>query len=343
MNNKLLNSLLIVTFAIIILVYGKNFLLPIVMATFIWFIIREIRSIIRRIGFIKNNVPFSLQTLIAGILLISFIWLSIEIIITNINDLSQNADKYDQNLIKLADAINKKYDIDIDHSLSNLTETVNFSTVFNSTFSVLSGFLSSLAITIVYVIFMFLEEHSSIKKLDALYPDPARKKHMEKLLDNINLSIGKYLSIKTFTSFLTALLSYVALLIIGIDGAPFWAFLIFIMNFIPNIGSLIATAFPTLFALVQYGDPSIVVTVFLVITVIQLIVGNGIEPKLMGNTLNLSPLTVLIALALWGTIWGITGMLLSVPITVVMVIIFAEFAETKPIAIMLSEDGNIKS
>ena len=65
------------------------------------------------------------------------------------------------------------------------------------------------------------------------------------------------------------------------------------------------------------------------------------EPKLLGNNMNLSPLVTILALSFWGAIWGITGMILSVPITVIMVIIFSQFEHTKPIAILLSERGNV--
>ncbi len=340
-NNKLLNALLIVCFAIILLFYGKDFFIPLVLAIFIWFIVRELRSLLRRIGFIRNHVPTAIQTILAGVLFISFLYFSVEIIINNITELSQNADKYDENLVKITNELNQRFGIDINNGLATLTENISFSTVFNSLFNVLTSLLSDMSITIIYVIFMFLEEKASLHKMDALYPNKERKAYIENVLNNINDSIGKYISIKTFTSLLTGALSYLALVIIGIDGAPFWAFLIFIMNYIPNIGSLLATAFPTLFALVQYGDTSIVFTVLIVLTIIQLIVGNAIEPKMMGNTLNLSPLVVLVALSLWGAIWGVTGMLLSVPITVVMVIIFAEFPDTKPVAILLSEDGKV--
>lgn len=121
----------------------------------------------------------------------------------------------------------------------------------------------------------------------------------------------------------------------------FWAFLIFILNFIPTIGSLIATLFPALFCLLQFGEFSQFATVLTVVGSIQLLVGNIIEPKVMGNSLNLSPLVALISLSFWGTLWGITGMVLSIPITVIIVIILSQFNYTKPIAILLSEKGKL--
>ena len=142
-------------------------------------------------------------------------------------------------------------------------------------------------------------------------------------------------------SFITGLGSYIALLFIGIDAPVFWAFLIFLLNYIPTIGSLIGTLFPAFFCLLQFGDLSSFLMVLGVVGTLQVIVGNLLEPKLMGNTLNISSFVAIFALSFWGTLWGITGMLLSVPITVIMVIIFSHFSSTRPVAIMLSEKGNI--
>ena len=140
---------------------------------------------------------------------------------------------------------------------------------------------------------------------------------------------------------MTGVLSFFVLLLIGVDAPLFWAFLIFILNFIPTIGSLIATAFPAVFSMLQFGEftPALMVLAF--VGAIQIIVGNLIEPRLMGSSLNISPLVVFLTLALWGLIWGVTGMLLSVPITVILIIILSEFEGTRSLAIMLSQKGNI--
>lgn len=128
---------------------------------------------------------------------------------------------------------------------------------------------------------------------------------------------------------------------VGLDFAEFWALLIFFLNYIPNIGAIVATAFPAALALIQFESwwPFLEVTSGIV--AIQFFVGNFLEPRLLGKSLNLSPLVILFALALWGAIWGVLGMFLSVPITVMMMIIFAHFDVTRPIAILLSQDGYI--
>jgi predicted PurR-regulated permease PerM len=142
---------------------------------------------------------------------------------------------------------------------------------------------------------------------------------------------------------LTGFLSYIVLLVLGVHSPILWAILIFLLNYIPSIGSLIATTFPAIFAMLQFGDLSSGIWVLVSVGTIQLVVGNFIEPKIMGNSLNISPLVVLVALIVWGAIWGIVGMLLSVPITVMMIIIMAQFENTKSLAILLSATGELKT
>ena len=96
-------------------------------------------------------------------------------------------------------------------------------------------------------------------------------------------------------------------------------------------------------ALLQSGELNLALMVIAAVGAIQLIVGNIIEPKVMGNSLNVSSLVVILALSFWGAIWGITGMVLSVPITVIMVILFGQFETTRKIAILLSDRGKLEA
>ncbi|MBT3423732.1 MAG: AI-2E family transporter, partial [Bacteroidetes bacterium] len=109
----------------------------------------------------------------------------------------------------------------------------------------------------------------------------------------------------------------------------------------PTIGSLIATLFPSIIALVQFSSFSHFFLVLALIGAVQILVGNLLEPRIMGQTLNISPLVVIISLTFWGAIWGVLGMLLSVPIMVMLIIIFAQFENTKSIAVLLSAKGNV--
>jgi len=137
-------------------------------------------------------------------------------------------------------------------------------------------------------------------------------------------------------------LSYIFMKVVGVDFAEFWAVLIFLLNFIPTIGSIVATIFPSLITLVQFESYTPFFVVLGGVTAIQVCVGNILEPRLMGNSLNLSPLVILLNLSLWGLIWGIPGMFLCVPFLVISAIVFSHVPQTRSIAILLSRDGQIK-
>ncbi|MCY4481175.1 MAG: AI-2E family transporter, partial [Rhodospirillales bacterium] len=204
-----------------------------------------------------------------------------------------------------------------------------------------TGIAGEAGLILVYMLFLFVEQGSFDRKMKALFPDPEREERVHKILSQMTQEIQNYLWIKTFTSALTAGLSYAVLVSVGLDFAGFWVVIIFLLNYIPTIGSLLGILFPALLALVQFDTfvPFLIVTPSL--AVIQVFIGNFLEPMMMGSSLNISPFATLVSLAVWGSIWGIPGMFLCVPITVIAMIIFAHFPRTRPIAIMLSTDGRV--
>ena len=157
--------------------------------------------------------------------------------------------------------------------------------------------------------------------------------------DNILKTIKEvvhYLSIKFFISFATSILVFILLMIMKIDFAIIWAFLAFIMNFIPTFGSIISVGITSLFALIQYFPNPIPMFVVLIgMTAINFTLGNIIEPKIEGDNLDLSPFIILVSLLFWGWMWGFVGMILSVPIMVILKIICENFKILHPIAILL--------
>ncbi len=263
------------------------------------------------------------------------------VITSSINSLAKSYKKYEKNVDQLVTQTNETLNIDLMDFLKGHTSDLDFGTILSSIFNSVTDILGSAFMIILYGLFIFLEESSFQQKLKNVFPDKERFDWVSGILTSMEKSIAKYLGLKTLVSLITGVLSYVVLLIIGIDSPIFWAFLIFILNYIPTIGSLIATTFPAIFCLLQFGEftPGILVLIF--VGAVQLIVGNVIEPKLMGNSMNLSALVTIIALSFWGAIWGVTGMILSIPITVIMVIVFSQFPSTKPVAIMLSDKGEV--
>jgi AI-2 transport protein TqsA len=323
-----------------LLVIGKPILIPLLFAVLIWIIIKGIREKLDAITFLRK-LPRSIKNTVISLLLLSVFGLLIQLININIQSISNSYSLYQKNFLHIIERINKQFNIDLYTLTQNKIQTIDFSNYFSSLFTSITDIVGNTLIIFFYLLFLLLEEINFANKTSILFPEKEQFNRVNILLHQIEDTITSYIGLKTLVSLVTSICSFICLKWIGVDAAVFWSVLIFILNFIPTIGSLIATFFPALFCLLQFGDFYNASIVLLVVGSIQVIVGNVVEPRVMGNSLNISSLVAFISLSIWGAIWGITGMLLSIPITVIGIIIFAQFPKTKWIAILLSEKGKI--
>ncbi len=337
-------NIIIIVFAIVLfLVVGQNILIPLILSIFSWFLIKEIREILDRSSWIKKTIPRWVKTIFGVLTLLIVITVFSNLLINNTQNLANSLQKYNTSLDTITNSVYERTGIDMTQHLNSLVGEFDFKSIVSELVNSITGLLSNSVMVLLYLIFILMEESTFLDKMRAIYPDKNKFNSINDVLLNIDKSIGRYISIKTFLSFLTGGLSYIILLFIGVESPLFFAFLIFILNFIPSIGSLIATVFPALMALIQFGETTLTpfVLVLILVGAVQVLVGNFLEPKLMGNSLNISSLVVILSLTIWGAIWGIAGMVLSVPITVIIIIIFSKFKSTRNIAVLLSEKGKL--
>lgn len=339
--SKKIYIFLIAITVVVVLIYAQSIIIPFVLAILFWFMIRVIKKLLSKIRLIRHW-PKWIFTVISSVILLSFLVFTVEMISSNIQDISNTFPVYEKNVNKITQSINQQFDIDLSAMINDYTKNLNFGNLLSKLLSALTGLFGDAFTVLLYLIFILLEEPIFPKKIKAMYPDEKKHRNVNNLIKKIDHSIRNYIALKTLVSLLTGFLSYFVILFIGVDAPLFWAFLIFVLNFIPTIGSLIATIFPAIFAMLQYGEFTPGLLVLVIVGAIQLIVGNLVEPRVMGNSLNISPLVVFLTLVLWGVLWGVIGMLLSVPITVILIITMSEFPGTRPIAILLSQKGNIK-
>lgn len=340
-STKKIFYLLFAVALILLLIYAQSLIVPLVLAFLFWFVIRVVKKLIHKTKLTKNW-PDWLMTALSTIVILVIIAFSGKLISSNIQQLSRSMPKYEANLNKISNKIDTTFNIDLVDELKEISGDLEFGAILGSIFNAISGLISNGFTILLYLIFLLLEESVFQRKLKAIYKDEKDYKHINSILSAIDHSVGSYLSLKSLTSLMTGALSYIALLAIGIDAPFFWAFLIFLLNFIPTIGSLVATIFPAVFAMLQFGDFTPAILVLAIVGGIQIIIGNFVDPRLMGSSLNMSTLVVFLSLVIWGAIWGVIGMLLSVPITVIMILILSEFPNGRPIAIMLSKKGDLK-
>lgn len=156
------------------------------------------------------------------------------------------------------------------------------------------------------------------------------------IVANIDKRVRQYLVTKTAISLASGIITWLILLIIGVDFALLWGFLAFLLNFIPNVGSIISCLLPTAVAVVQFDSWTQPILVVALLVGMNNILGNVIEPKVLGNSLNLSPVVVLVSLIFWGWLWGIPGMILAVPLTSMLKIILENVRPLRPIGMLMS-------
>ena len=192
-------------------------------------------------------------------------------------------------------------------------------------FSALSSVLANAFLILLTVVFILLEAADLPEKLRVVLKNPERSLSA---IEKFSQSAKRYLVIKTLTSAATGLVIWLWLLILGVDYPVLWATLSFLLNYVPNIGPIIAALPVALLALVQLGVGSALLTV-LGFVVVHIVLGNLIEPKVMGKGLSISPLVVFLSLVFWGWVLGPLGMILSVPMTSLVKIALESYEETR--------------
>tara|TARA_B110000037_G_scaffold221859_1_gene294317 strand:+ start:5496 stop:6542 length:1047 start_codon:yes stop_codon:yes gene_type:complete len=339
--SKLAYSLIVFIGVIVILFIGKDLILPLAIAIMISYVIKEQKKWLSKMSIKGKIMPNWLQSILAFSFIVLSLFIFGNILYNNIQLITDVIPVYQENINNLVSKFINFENVDLTMATKEWINGDKISYFIQVAVESISGILSNSFLILLYLIFLMLESSKFSEKVKLIYFNNGNYENIRFILENVNDSMSRYITLKTITSVSTGLLSYIVLLLLEIDFAFFWAFLIFVLNYIPTIGSLIATLFPALIALLQFGTFLNPLIVLVSIGTIQFFIGNVLEPKLMGNSLNVSPLVVLLSLAFWGTIWGVTGMILSVPITIMVIISFAQFKATKWIAILLSENGNI--
>ncbi|MCK4997999.1 MAG: AI-2E family transporter [Anaerohalosphaera sp.] len=195
-------------------------------------------------------------------------------------------------------------------------------TLVTSTFGTAIGIITTIFFVVIFVIFMIAGRNPYVVH--------------QGVFEEIDKNVRRYISTKLIVSFITGVLVWLILKIIGLELAGVFGVLAFLLNFIPSIGSMISTLLPIPIAFAQFESGWMIAAAIAGPGVVQITMGNIIEPKIMGQGLNLHPVTILLALSFWGLLWGVVGMFLAAPITAVIRIIFMQFDTLRPIGNLMA-------
>ena len=201
------------------------------------------------------------------------------------------------------------------------------------------GVASGAFFVMVYLGFLLASQAGFRKKIVAMFPERGARNEAMEVFNRVRGGVEGYLWVQAVTGAMICVVAWGLMRAVGLQNAEFWTFVIFIVGFIPVLGGAIAGLAPPLFALVQFESywPALVLLIGL--QSLLFVVGNLIQPRMQGDNQNIDPVVVLLALALWGKMWGVPGMFLSTPLAVMAMAILAEFKGSRWIAVLLSGDG----
>lgn len=340
---------IIATGVIIALLYlGRAILAPFAIAVFLFLIMEGFARLISEKA---TPVPLRLARVLSIILVVSGFVAFLALMAAGIAQFGSQASLYEARINQLIADVYSLFRMDTAPSLTDLLLNGSGQRLFAAIAAATQSLTGDLVLILIYIAFLFLAQSAWSEKLNYIFPDQTQRQGVREVGDRARSGIETYLWTQTVISALITVLTYITLIALGVDNALFLTALIFVLNFIPTIGSIVAALIPPLFALVQpdvaawipgsapHDSYVFAGLVFAGVSFWQFSIGNFVQPRIMGDTLNLSALVVLLSLAVWGAIWGIAGMFLSAPLTVVMMILFAQNPSTRWIAILLSANG----
>ncbi len=328
--NTIGNPLVQVAAVIIILaglMTAKTIVIPILLAVFITILTTPFLMWLQ-----EKGLPQGVALIGIVVILIIMMTLLGLLISSSLHDFSLNLPGYEQKLKHdMSGLVKWMHEKGFKFADEGIISMINPSKIAQLASGFIKGFGSMLTnsfMILLLVIFMLLEVSAFSKKMEAIHASASE--HVAEFL----VKIKRYMMIKSIFSFFTGLLVYIALLLIGLDYALLWGVLAFLLNFVPNIGSIIAAVPAVLLALIQLGTMG-ALEVSAVFIVVNVILGSVLEPKYMGQGLGLSTLVVFISLLFWGWVFGPVGMLLSIPLTIMVKLALELDSKTRWIAVLL--------
>lgn len=325
-----------------LLVEARGVLQPIVIAVVFWFVLKAMARLMTRYTMGPAVPPTRWAKGVSALMLVGILVMLASMVASNASEIQGSLPVYEANLDRLI----SKAAAAVGHSstvnVAEIIQKIDLSSAALGFAGSAAGMLTSVIIIIFYVIFIFVEDGVIQAKLAAIVEDPDRRREINEMMSRITHEVERYLGVKVILGIVQAAPTFLVLAYVGVNGAAFWAILVFFFSFIPTVGTLVGIFFPALMTLMQFEEIGPFLTVAMTLGLVQLLASNLLEPQLMGQTLNLSALAIFISIFAGGAVWGIVGALIIVPVLAVVVIVCASVPELRPIAVILSSDGKIR-
>lgn len=327
-----------------LLVIGKTVILPFLVAVMLTYVLVGATRGLRRLPVLILLPPWLHYVIALAIFALALVTIVL-VAVSNLRSIAQTPLAHEEDMLLLLGQVMDLLNLDETPTWENLRRMLlqhldlpRLSLALLSTLASVGGYT---VLILTYMAFMVAERGPLQRKMQRMMPDSGDRSATLAMFGQINAQVVTYLTAKTMINVILGVLSWGLMWLMGVENAVFWAFLIAIFNYIPYVGSFAGVAVVVLYVAFAYGDLGLIALSLALLTAAQVYVGNILEPRIFARTLNLSPLTVLLALVVWSAIWGLAGAILAVPLTSIVTIVLAAFPSTRPIAVLASRDGEI--
>jgi predicted PurR-regulated permease PerM len=329
-------------FILAVLKIAASVILPFVIAVLLAFVMYPLVKLLD-----KFKIPRFLSIFIAVFLIVAGLYAFGAVIFTSgvsfLSFVSQSEERFTIIYKNIADIFDLPFDEDLSIGANLWSQLGIRSWVMNAGNSLANSllkFVSNAILVTFFMVFILLESSYFKEKLERAFK--RKSIQINRMGHDLMYQVTKYLTAKFFISLANGLIFAVSFKLIGLEFAIVWGILQFIFNFIPTLGSIVMGVGISLFALVQFWpNPAPIILVIVVVLAVNMILGNILDPKIIGEHVGISPLMVLVALAIWGYIWGFAGMVIAVPMTVIIKIVCENIPILRPVAVMIGTRRSI--
>ena len=333
----LLLVLTVIVLAAVLKVTG-TFLVPVTIAMFVSLVFEPLIVTLNT----KFKIPWIAGIFIVLTLVIVSVWIIASLLLSSIRTIIDLYPRYEERFTVIYKTIAGLFALPYNAEstlFQNLWGQLSIrQTLRNFAFSLSNSlivFFKDLLLVLLFAVFFLLDLRYLRQKLDFAFGDGSKGKAAIIITDIIQ-QVTRYMSVKFFISLLTGVLIFLGTFAVGMGFPILWGFLAFILNFIPNFGSILSGVLTSVFALVQFWPkPAPVVFVAVLMCAVNFILGNIIEPRVQGRHLGLSPFIIIVSLSFWGWLWGFTGLILAVPMMVILKIICENVSILHPAAVLM--------
>ncbi|WP_410350227.1 AI-2E family transporter [Yoonia sp.] len=334
-------ALLIIAFAVVLflLVQARFVLISLATAIILFSLTSDVINFIARQRIGPFRIPNTLASIAAMVLIAATLLTLTSILLAEVNTVLVTTLSYAERAPSAVASLFGWLGEDSEQAVFNALRSFDVSSYLRGAASQASSVMQATVLVILFVGFLFAERIWFETKLLSLVGDKAQAERVGKIIQSIIHRVNYYLLVKTVISAITGAMVFVLAQAFGLGLATSLGIITFVLNFIPNIGSIVATALITLVAHVEIGDASTTLAVFAIAGVIQFVNGSIIDPMMMGRALRLSSFGIILSLAFWGAVWGIPGMFLSVPIMVMFLVVCSHVPGLRNFAVLLSREG----